>query len=157
MIRALFALFILAGLLLLPLNLRAGEARFLKGPIEAELLEVVDGDTLRVRARIWLGQSISVLVRLRGIDAPELKRPKCPAEKKLAEAARHRLAALAQGQDLILTDIAGGKYYGRVLAHVQHLKTDTKKRERGKTLSRQMLGTHLVRPYKKGRRQDWCH
>lgn len=156
MIRVLFLLCIGTFLLVMPIKLEAGEARFLKGPVEAELLEVVDGDTLRVRARIWLGQSISILVRLRDIDAPELKRSKCLAEKKLAEAARHRLVSLVQNRSLLLTDIAGGKYYGRVLAHVQRYEEGIKRGGRDNTLSRHMLGSNLVRPYKRGKRQDWC-
>ena len=48
-------------------------AETLTGPVAAIVERVVDGDTLAVRARVWLGQDIHVLVRIRGIDAPELK------------------------------------------------------------------------------------
>ena len=47
----------------------------LPGPIPATIERVVDGDTIDVRARIWLGQEIVVRVRLAGLDAPELSRP----------------------------------------------------------------------------------
>jgi endonuclease YncB( thermonuclease family) len=45
----------------------------LEGPVTATVERVVDGDTLAVRAKIWIGHEIDVLVRLRGIDAPELR------------------------------------------------------------------------------------
>jgi hypothetical protein len=44
----------------------------LNGPVNAELLRVIDGDTIEVRARIWLGLDLTTRVRLSGIDAPEL-------------------------------------------------------------------------------------
>ena len=57
------------------------------GPIPAEILDVLDGDTIAVRATIWLGQAVETHVRLSGIDAPEL-RAHCAEEKEKAEAAR---------------------------------------------------------------------
>ena len=42
------------------------------GPVSAVVERVVDGDTLDVRADIWLGQSLNVRVRIAGVDAPEL-------------------------------------------------------------------------------------
>jgi hypothetical protein len=44
----------------------------LPGPIPAELVRVIDGDTIEVRARIWLDLDLTTRVRLAGIDAPEL-------------------------------------------------------------------------------------
>ena len=42
------------------------------GPVSAEIIEVIDGDTILVDASPWPQQTIEVYVRLRGIDAPEL-------------------------------------------------------------------------------------
>ena len=42
----------------------------LEGPVPAFVERVVDGDTLVVRARIWLGQELRIMVRVAGIDAP---------------------------------------------------------------------------------------
>ncbi len=69
----------------LPRAVLAGER--LVGPLPAEVISVIDGDTLEVRVHIWLGQDISTRVRLAGIDAPELK-GKCDREKDLARRAR---------------------------------------------------------------------
>ena len=57
------------------------------GPIPATVLRIIDGDTIVVRARIWLGQDLDTLVRLDGVDAPELK-GRCPYENRLALKAR---------------------------------------------------------------------
>ena len=58
------------------------------GPVDAVVERVVDGDTVRVSARIWVDQYVSVSVRLKDVDAPELFRPQCPAEKEKAQAAK---------------------------------------------------------------------
>ena len=66
-------------------------AEILAGPVPATVIEVIDGDTIAVQARIWLGQAIKTRVRLAGVDTPEL-RGDCPAERELAARARDRLA-----------------------------------------------------------------
>lgn len=91
------------------------QAESLPGPIPAEVIRVVDGDTLRVRARIWLGQDIEVLVRLAGIDAPETFRPECEAERTAGEVAKEVLESRIDGT-VWLTDIEEDKYAGRVVA-----------------------------------------
>ncbi|HEY4265726.1 MAG TPA: hypothetical protein VGM72_10435, partial [Micropepsaceae bacterium] len=58
-------------------------AEALEGPVSAVVQRVVDGDTIEVRAAIWLGQSLTVRVRIDGVDAPELK-ARCPEERQLA-------------------------------------------------------------------------
>ena len=46
----------------------------------AEILRVIDGDTFEARVRVWPGLDITTKVRLRGIDAPEL-RAHCEGER----------------------------------------------------------------------------
>ncbi|MEL7029946.1 MAG: nuclease, partial [Pseudomonadota bacterium] len=70
----------------------------LDGPVPAQVERVIDGDTIAVRALIWLDHEISVRVRLAGIDAPEGARADCPAEKARAEAATAFLAAWVEGR-----------------------------------------------------------
>src|SRR5690606_10793304 len=65
----------------------------LAGPVPAEVLRVVDGDTIEVRAHVWLGHEVTTLVRIAGIDTPEL-RGKCAAERTAARRAADGLAAL---------------------------------------------------------------
>jgi micrococcal nuclease len=46
----------------------------------AEVVRVIDGDTLEARVRIWPGMDVTTRVRLRGIDAPELH-ARCEGER----------------------------------------------------------------------------
>lgn len=125
----------------------AASAETLAGPYRAEVERVVDGDTLAVRVAVWLGLEVSVRVRIRGIDAPEL-RARCPQERELAEAAAAHLAALVGEGPVALTNIAGGKFYGRVIADVASAAA--------RDLAEAMLAPGLARPYDGGRRDGWC-
>jgi len=93
------------------------------GPIPARVVEVIDGDTLLVEARIWLDQVVVTRVRLDGVDAPEL-RAACERERAAALAARDYLGArIGDGGDpagagVVLHRIRWGKFAGRVLARV---------------------------------------
>jgi hypothetical protein len=62
-------------------------AEIVPGPLPADLIRVIDGDTIEVRAHLWLGLELTIRVRLWGIDAPELDGI-CPAERDLAKSAR---------------------------------------------------------------------
>lgn len=70
----------------------------------ARVLAVIDGDTLAVRARIWIGQTIETRVRLAGVDTPEL-RGDCDGERELAVAARNFVMARVAGGDVVLWDV----------------------------------------------------
>ena len=48
-----------------------------------EVLSVLDGDTFEARVNLWPGLAITTRVRLRGIDAPEL-RARCEDERAKA-------------------------------------------------------------------------
>ena len=74
-------------LFLSPLISAVEAKQILPGPFPFELVEVIDGDTFRARVDIWLGQSVTVKVRLKGVDTPEMN-GKCAAEKKLARQAK---------------------------------------------------------------------
>ena len=90
----------------------------LAGPVPATVERVIDGDTLVVRARIWLGQEIIVRVRLANVDTPELSRPRCKAERLKAEAAKAFVEQMIGPGAVTLYDIHNGKYAGRVVARV---------------------------------------
>ncbi|SMH56520.1 thermonuclease family protein [Azospirillum agricola] len=124
-----------------------GAPATLPGPIPAEVVEVVDGDTLTVRAIIWLGQSVETKVRLDGVDAPEM-RAHCPEEKALAESARDAVRELVGVGLVHLLDVQPDKYGGRVRARVRVAG--------GGDLTEALLRTGLVRPYHGERRQPWC-
>jgi endonuclease YncB( thermonuclease family) len=87
------------------------------GPVPAELLRVIDGDTIEVRARIWLDLDLTTRVRLAGIDTPELNGG-CAEERRLAEMAKSALGEALGLGPIWLTDIRRDKYGGRVVAEV---------------------------------------
>lgn len=95
----------------------AEERQIVPGPIPAELVRVIDGDTIEVRARIWLDLELTTRVRLSGIDAPELNGV-CAEERLLAEAARAGLADMLGAGPVWLASIQRDKYGGRVVADV---------------------------------------
>ncbi len=99
-----------------------------------------------MRAEVWLGLELTSLVRIRGIDAPELHSA-CLAERTMAAAARDRLTELA-GEHIRLLHIASDKYGGRVDADVANAS--------GADLSAAMIGARLARPYDGRARGDWC-
>jgi micrococcal nuclease len=88
------------------------------GPVAAEIIRVIDGDTLLVQAMPWPQQTIEVYVRLRGIDAPELH-SRCEQVRTAAKKAQEALEAIIPATGKIeLTKISGDKYFGRILADV---------------------------------------
>ncbi|OAN63397.1 hypothetical protein A6A05_19190 [Magnetospirillum moscoviense] len=91
----------------------APAAEPLPGPIRAEVLRIIDGDTFQARLRVWLDTEVTVLVRVRRLDTDELHGPCRPR----ALSARDALTRLLPGW-VTLTDIAHDKYGGRVDATV---------------------------------------
>ncbi len=125
----------------------SASAENLQGPISAEVLRIVDGDTIKVKAMIWVDQTVEVSVRLRGIDAPELYRPKCSNEKALARDAKAAVIASSPvGSRVTFSDIKRDKYGGRVIASVQ--TSD------GEGLSERLLAQGQAIAY--GARKPWC-
>lgn len=147
MLRSIALLGCAVAMLSAPSGAFADDGDRIAGPVSAEVVKVRDGDTLEVEAHIWPGQVARVAVRLRGIDAPELK-AQCEAEKTAALAARDRLSALVGADRVGLLDISGDKYFGRVLARVSS--------GREPDLAQRLLAEGLVAPYDGGRRRDWC-
>ncbi len=82
------------------------------GPVAARVLAVIDGDTLAVSARIWIGQTIETRVCLAGVDTPEL-RGDCDRERELAAAARDFVMARVAGGDVVLWGVRNDKFGGR--------------------------------------------
>lgn len=119
----------------------------LAGPITAVVDRVVDGDTIDVRAHIWLGQTLAVRVRIDGVDTPELA-ARCEEERRMALAARDFLVRRLTGAEVTLTRVAYDKYGGRVRATVSDKNGD---------IGRALLSEGYARPYGGERRQSWCN
>ena len=125
----------------------AAAAERMPGPYTAEVLRTVDGDTLEVKVSVWLGLQVSTLVRIRGIDAPEMK-GRCPREIELAQKATE-LLRIETTPRVVLRNIEGDKYFGRVDADVTTSPD-------GLDLREAMLRSGLARPYAGETRGDWC-
>ena len=116
----------------------------ISGPVAAEILRVIDGDTILVEARPWPQQRVEVYVRIRGIDAPELK-SKCNSVRQAGGDARQALEALTAASATIqLVNITGDKYFGRIVADV--VLPD------GRSAGSDLLLAGLVQPYDGGRK-----
>jgi len=114
------------------------------GPVSARIIRIIDGDTLLVAATPWPQQTMEVYVRIRGIDAPEM-RSKCPEIRKAGIDARRALEEMTSGiADIRLTEISGDKYFGRILANVTLMD--------GRNPAQDLLTEGLVRAYDGGRK-----
>ena len=122
----------------------------LPGPYPAEILHIVDGDTFEARVRVWFGQEITTLVRIRGIDAPELK-GKCGDELRGAMASRDALGRLLEAGLVSLRDVNLDKYGGRVVASV-----DVRRAGVFDDVASAMVTAGWARPYGGGKREAWC-
>jgi len=113
-------------------------------PGPAVVMRIIDGDTLRVRLP---GGKRARTVRLRDVDAPELK-GRCPTEIALAHRAKAELERLAPvGSTVTLSATKSDKYENRIDAKVHGPSGD---------VSTSLLAAGLVRPYKGGTRGGWC-
>ena len=119
-------------------------------PISAEVVRVIDGDTVVVDAQVWpqvviAGASIRVL----GIDTPELH-GKCDAEKAMAKEAKAMMAdAFPPSTQVQLLGVKPDKYGGRFNARV--LRAD------GQSWQELLFDVDLAAPYDgQGPKRDWC-
>ena len=113
----------------------------------AEVLRVIDGDTFEARVNLWPGLDITTRVRLRGIDAPELK-ARCDGERVRAEAAREALRAILDQGEVGISRVTLDKYGGRVVADASTQSTPN--------VSAALLDAGHARRYGGGRRDGWC-
>jgi micrococcal nuclease len=123
------------------------QREFVAGPVDVDVLKVIDGDTFLARAKVWPGHEVTVSVRLRGIDAPERK-GRCASEKQAAEEARLALAYALSGAPVRIRNISGDKYFARVIADAGNSDV--------MDAASFMLRIDLARPYQGGKRLGWC-
>ena len=112
----------------------------------ADVIRTIDGDTFEARVHLP-GQEVMTRVRLRGIDAPELKAA-CPEELRMAEAATGALRDLLRQGEVAIYNIGPDKYQGRVVADVATRQTAN--------VSAALLNAGYVRSYIGGHRGSWC-
>ncbi|WGD52591.1 thermonuclease family protein [Bradyrhizobium sp. CB1650] len=111
-----------------------------------DVVRTIDGDTFLARVHQRDGRALVARVRLRGIDAPELK-ASCQQELDKAEAATDALRGLL-GQGGVTIYNLGPDKYGRVLADVATRHTAN--------VSAALLAGGFARSYNGGHRDGWC-
>jgi len=112
-----------------------------------EVIRTIDGDTFEARVHLGPGLEPTTRVRLRGIDAPELK-ASCAQELQMAEAAASALRSLLGDGGVMISNIGPDKYAGRVVADAATRRTGN--------VSTAMLTAGHARPYGGGHRNGWC-
>jgi endonuclease YncB( thermonuclease family) len=112
-----------------------------------EVLRVFDGDTFEARVRIWPGTDVTTRVRLRGIDAPEM-RGRCDDERDKAIAARDALTRILAEGGIGISHVGQDKYGGRVDADASTAQTPD--------VAGALLAAGHARAYGGGRREGWC-
>jgi endonuclease YncB( thermonuclease family) len=115
--------------------------------IPADVLRVLDGDTFEARVHVWPGLDVTTKVRLRGIDAAEL-RARCPQERVKAEAARDALREMLEQGAVAVYGVSLDKYGGRVVADATTRSIPS--------VSAELLARGQARPYAGGHRDGWC-
>lgn len=111
-----------------------------------DVIRTIDGDTFEARVHLP-GLDMTTRVRLRGVDAPEL-RASCPQELQMAEAAGEALRNLLGEGDVTIYNIGPDKYNGRVVADAATRRTEN--------VSAALLAGGFARSYGGGRRSSWC-
>lgn len=112
-----------------------------------DVIRAIDGDTFEARVHLEPGRDLNARIRLRGIDAPELKAG-CAQELRMAEVATAGLRAVLAEGDVRIFNVGPDKYAGRVVADVATRRTAN--------VSNAMLTAGYVRSYGGGRRNGWC-
>ncbi|MGV7215281.1 thermonuclease family protein [Bradyrhizobium sp. UFLA05-112] len=111
-----------------------------------DVIRTIDGDTFLARVHQRNGRDLVGRVRLRGIDAPEM-RASCREELDKAEAATDALRKLL-GQGGVVIYNLGPEKYGRILADVATTRTAN--------VSAALLAGGYARSYNGGHREGWC-
>jgi endonuclease YncB( thermonuclease family) len=114
---------------------------------QVEVVRTIDGDTFEALVHLWPGLDMTTRVRLRGIDAAEMKAA-CAEEFRLAQAASARLRDLLGEGGVTIANIGPDKYNGRVLADAATARTPD--------VSAAMLAGGYARAYHGGHRGSWC-
>lgn len=116
---------------------------------KVQFVKNYDGDTITFnipQAPAIVGQNM--VIRVRGIDTPELRPNNCAAESQKARQAKKLVYELLQGAYVINLKRTGRGKYFRMLADVEF---------DGRDLATILLEKNLAVPYSGGKKDtDWC-
>lgn len=122
---------------------------------EAEITEIIDADTIRVKIHLLPGLEYQINVRSKGVDAPEIWRPKCEQEKKLGIEARQAIAKrFPVGSWVYIENLQNDSFGGRIVADIKQRYAN----QRWRTVTQALLqreGEWGV-PFERENKHDWC-
>lgn len=127
------------------LNHARGDPGPLYGPYRADLVRVIDGDTIELDVYAWPQIVVRAKVRLASVDTPEVRASR-QCERDAAKRATDFTRRFVEGGGLIVDGILLGKYAGRVVGRVSAYGYD---------LGSALLDAELAQPYNGGRRPKW--
>jgi micrococcal nuclease len=114
-----------------------------------ELLRVIDGDTIDVRADLGFDVSLKLRLRFAGINTPE-SRTRNLEEKALGLAAKARLKEVLESADSIEFESFGKGKFGRVLATPYVVNNDKRT-----DVCQLLVREDHARLYDGGKREPW--
>jgi endonuclease YncB( thermonuclease family) len=114
---------------------------------DVDVIRTIDGDTFEARVHLPGGLEVTTRVRLRDIDAPELK-ARCEKELRMAQAASDALRNLLAEGGVTISNVGPDKYQGRIDANVATRRTPD--------VSAALLAGGFARAYDGGHRSGWC-
>lgn len=115
------------------------------GYYEVKVERVIDGDTFEATVEVWPGMTANTLVRIAGVDTPEI-RGKCEDERTLAQIAKTTVANWLK-ESVVIYDVQPDKYGGRVVARVT---------AKGQDIGALLIDSGLAHPYDGGKKEAWC-
>lgn len=123
------------------------------GPYVAEIIRIIDGDTIAVSVALWPGLRAEYSVRIRGIDAPEIFRPDCDAEREWGRDATVQAERLyPEGREVQLRNVSYDAFSGRVVADVLRWRSD-----RWLSFAQEMLERNMAVEWEPGQANvPWC-
>jgi len=129
----------------------SSESRHHYGEYEADVIGIIDGDTLKVYVYLWPGLRKLINLRLAGVNTPEsrsysYKVGEC--EKQLAKKATEFTRLFVNNKSVIVSDIRIGKFAGRVLGRLNVNNLD---------LGDALIKAGYAKPYFGGKRTPWCN
>jgi len=136
------------ALLSLFISVASAHAGELYGPYKADMIRVIDGDTVKLGIHIWPGLVQQVNLRLVGVNSPESRGvPDCEKEaaKKASEFTR---GFIGNSQMVTVSNVELGKYAGRALGRIE---------VEGKgDLGEALIAVGHAHEYHGGHREAWC-
>jgi micrococcal nuclease len=113
---------------------------------KAHVLRVLDGDTIEVTIDVGFNISINQIVRLSGIDSPEIHSLN-EKEKQAGLFVKDYVSELLIGEDVFLQTIKYDDKYGRYLANVVLMD--------GSMLNEHLINIGFVNSYDGGTKAEW--